>query len=137
MAQIGDRLRTKGTLGPLKKKTVLLQGAEDCPDVMEVTLPRIVVNQDVVKEYQDKAMWKGTENLIHESLECRRSIRQSKGHHQELEESLMCPERHLCNIRWLHEHLMIPRMQVQFCKKKIHHVIHPKVHPRPIWETYP
>jgi hypothetical protein len=66
--------------------------------------PCHVVNQDVVKKYQDKAAEERPKYVIHQSLKHGQRVAEAERHDQEL---------HFVDVRRPHEHLVVPRSPVQ------------------------
>ena len=83
----------------------------------QVCIPRLAVYEDVIEENQDELSEKGPEQVIHETLEGSRSIRQAEGHDQKLEVTIVCAECRLVNIGRLHSNLMVAGAQVEFAKE--------------------
>jgi len=81
--------------------------------VAQVLGPGVAVDEDVVEENKDKATQERAQHLIHESLEHRRCIGQPDWHDQELVEALMHAERGLVDVLQVHEHLVIPKAEVE------------------------
>lgn len=52
----------------------VLESVEDNVNVPEVFRPRLAIDEDVIKEYQNKFMQLLSTNVIHKSSECRRGI---------------------------------------------------------------
>ena len=67
----------------------------------------LAIHQDVIKKDQNKSSEERLLNLIHEGLECGRSIGETERHHQELIMPLMSSESCLLYIIFLHPNLMI------------------------------
>jgi hypothetical protein len=69
--------------------------------------PRRTVNENVVKENENKPLEEGLEYFVHQSLESRRRIREPEWHDQELKETFMNPKRRLVHIIRVHTHLVV------------------------------
>jgi hypothetical protein len=78
----------------------------------KVVIPSVVVNEDVIKENQDKILKARFQSFIHESLEGGWGIEKAKRHDQEFIMSFMSSEGSLRNIFLLHSDLMIVEVKV-------------------------
>ena len=58
--------------------------------MMEMLSPCFIIDEDIIKEDQNEVSQVGPEYFIHQCLECRRSIREAKGHDQKLIVEPMC-----------------------------------------------
>ena len=75
--------------------------------------PRLAIYQNVIKENQHKATKERAKYIIHEGLESCRGVAQPEWHYQELVEAVVSAERRLVDVLRPHEHLVVPRAQVQ------------------------
>ena len=62
---------------------------------------------------KDKQANKGSQNVVHERLECRQGVAQPERHHQELIQAVVGAERRLVDVPRTHEHLMVLGAKVQ------------------------
>lgn len=113
VAKICHEVDAKGTLGALDESPMLPQGRQDSAEVARVVSPCLAINQNIIKEYKNKIAQVGPKNIIHERLECHRSISQPERHDQELVESAMGAEHRLVDVLWSHAQLLITRPQVE------------------------
>jgi hypothetical protein len=79
--------------------------------------PRPVVNEDIIKEYEDEAAEERPEDVVQKGLEGGWCIRQAERHDQELKESLVCSKRHLGNVIIVHQYLVVDEAQVDFLEE--------------------
>jgi hypothetical protein len=70
-------------------------------------IPSAAVNEDVVKESQNKLPKVGLQEFIHETLEGRWGISKSKRHYQEFLMAFMSSENGLYYIYFIHLNLVI------------------------------
>jgi len=75
--------------------------------------PSVAVNQNVVKKYQHKAAEEGSQDVVYQGLERRRSVAQTERHDQELVEAVMSAERRLVDVSRAHADLVVPRTEVE------------------------
>lgn len=80
MAEVGNRRVAKKILVPFEKEKVHPHKLQNRAYMAKMIRPSWTVNQNIVKKDEDKVTKKGSENLVHERLEGRRSISQAKGH---------------------------------------------------------
>lgn len=73
----------------------------------QVILICLVINQNVIKENNDKVAQEGFEDIIHGCLKRRRSITQAKWHHMELILAVVSSESYFGYTFFLHQNLMI------------------------------
>jgi hypothetical protein len=73
----------------------------------KVAIPSVVVNEDVIKENQDKFLKVRFQYFIHDTLEGGWGIAKDKRHDQEFLMSFMSSERSIRNIFLLHQDLVI------------------------------
>ena len=78
----------------------------------KVAISSVVVNENVIKENQDKILKVGFQYFIHETLEGGWSIAKAKRHDQEFIMSLMIFESSLRDIYLLHPNLLITGAEV-------------------------
>ena len=79
--------------------------------------PCFTIDEDIVKKYQNEFLQIGSEDLIHQGLECGRSISETKGHDQKLIVAIMCAESYFRDIILMNPNLMIPRAKIQLGEK--------------------
>jgi hypothetical protein len=79
-----------------------------------MVIPNAVVNEDVVKENQNKLPKVGLQEFIHETLEGRWGIAKAKRHYQEFIMPFMSSEISLGNICFIHLNLEIVRAKIKF-----------------------
>jgi hypothetical protein len=70
-------------------------------------IPSAVVNEDVIKENQNKLSKIGLQEFIHETLEGRWGIAKAKRHYQEFIIPFMSSESSLGNVCFIHLNLVI------------------------------
>lgn len=87
---------------------MLLESVEDGPEMSEMVCPRDNIYENVVEEDKDEPTKKRPQDVVHQCLECGRRIAKSERHHQELVQSVVCAERRLGNICWIHLDLVVP-----------------------------
>jgi hypothetical protein len=83
VTKVGHGRCTEGTLALLDGQLVLVESLEDGADVLQVSAPRRVVDEDVIKEDEDKDPDEVLEHVVHQRLVCGRLIGEAKRHHQE------------------------------------------------------
>jgi hypothetical protein len=81
--------------------------------VVQVLLPILAIYQDVIKENKDKSAQEGTENIVHQRLECCRCVAKPERHHQELVQAVVCTKHRFVHVFRPHAHLVVPGTQVQ------------------------
>lgn len=74
------------------------------------------INQDIIKEYNDKATEKWLKNHIHCRLERRQSITQTKGHNLEFLVPMVRVKCRFSNVQRMHLNLVVAMQQIQFQK---------------------
>ena len=60
--------------------------------MLEMLTPCFTLDEDIIKEDHNEVSQVGMKYLIHQCLECGRSIHESKGHEQKLIVAIMCVE---------------------------------------------
>jgi len=86
---------------------------KDSTQVAEVIGPRRTVNKDVVKKDKHEPSEEGPENVVHQRLECGRSVAETEWHDEELIESIVGPERRLVDVGGQHAYLVISGAQIE------------------------
>jgi hypothetical protein len=87
---------------------------KDFVHMKNMAIRAVAINQDGIKEKQEKISKVRSQKLIHETLEGGWSIAKEKMHDQEFIMSLMSSESSLQNICLLHLDLLITRVEVYF-----------------------
>ena len=72
--------------------------------------PCFTIDEDIIKEGQNEVPKVGPEYFIHQCLECRRSIREAKGHDQKLIVVTMCAEICFRDLILMNLNLVIPKI---------------------------
>ena len=75
--------------------------------MLKMIFPRLIVDEDVVKEHKDKGLKIRFQCVIHEALEGGRCIAKAKRHDQELIMAFMGMESCLRNVCFFHADLMV------------------------------
>jgi hypothetical protein len=75
--------------------------------------PRLTVNQNIIKKYQDEAAQERPEYVVHQGLECRRGVAQPECHYQEFVQAVVGAKRRLVHVFRAHAYLVVPRSEVQ------------------------
>ena len=99
--------------------------------------PCFTIDEDIIKEGQNEFPNVGLEYFIHQCLECRRSIREAKGHDQKLIVAIMCVEIHFRDTILMNPNLVIPRMKIQLGEKMSTMELIQKLINKGELETYP
>jgi hypothetical protein len=114
VAQAINLWDSKGTLGRVDAEAIGGQHIKDLLKVEEVLLSGWAENEEIIQVNEKEG--KGAEKGVHEALESLGSIFEAKRHEIELEEakgSFYCC---LWDVVFLHGHLIITLLQVQFGK---------------------
>jgi hypothetical protein len=114
MPQIGHRWLAEETLGLLNEQTIGAEQLKHALDLLYMFLPRRGIYEDVIEKYQDEPAKKRLEDVIHQGLKCCRCVRQSEGHDEELEVTMMRPEGRPRHVIRVHPHLMVAAAQIEF-----------------------
>ena len=85
--------------------------------MLEMFSPCFTVDEDIIKKYQNEFPQIGSEDLIHQGLECGRSISETKGHDQKLIVAIMCVESYFRDIIRMDPNLVIPGTKIQLGEK--------------------
>jgi hypothetical protein len=85
---------------------------KDFVHMQKVGIPSAAIDEDVIKENQDKLLKVRFQYFIHETLEGGWGIAKAKSHDQEFIMSFMSSESSLQNIFLLHPDLVITRAKV-------------------------
>lgn len=83
-------------------------------NMLEMSFPRLTVDEDVIKEYKDKGLKIWLHNFIHEAMEGGRNIAKSKRHNQKIIVAFMGAKSHLRDVFLFHLDLMVSRAKIQF-----------------------
>jgi hypothetical protein len=75
------------------------------------------IDKNIIEEHHEKFPKERTEHVIHNTLECSRSICKAKGHDLKLAMAMMSLEGSLVFIMRQHSHLVITRSHVHLCKE--------------------
>ena len=75
------------------------------------------INQYVIKKNKDVPSQECSENIVHQGLECRRSIDESKGHDQKFVVAIIGAKGGLMDIVGLHSDLMISGLKIQLSEE--------------------
>ena len=73
----------------------------------KMVCPGFAIDEDILKENEDKMTEKRAEDMVHEALEGGGGITQIKGHDQKLIVSLMSAKGSLGNVSLFHTYLVI------------------------------
>jgi hypothetical protein len=76
--------------------------------------PSSTIDDNIIKENEDKMTEKRMEDMIHEALEGGGGITQDKGHDQELIVTLMSLKDSLGDVFLFHMDLVVVRMEIKF-----------------------
>jgi hypothetical protein len=107
MSQVGDGLNAERALATLDHQVVLTEAMKNNVNVLQMAAPRIIEDQNVVKENEHKVRNEIMEHNIHHSLERRRSIGEAEQHDQKLKVCVMGAERRLGDVSFVHTNLMV------------------------------
>ena len=80
-------------------------------------IPSFAINQCVIKKNEDVPSQECSENIIHQGLECRRSIGESKWHDQKFIVFIMGAKGGLMDVVGLHSDLIISVLQIQLSEE--------------------
>jgi hypothetical protein len=79
---------------------------------MEMSLPSVALNEDVIEEDQNKLLEVRLQECIHETLEGIWGIAKSKRHYREFIMAFMSPKSSLQDIYFIHPYLVIVIVKV-------------------------
>jgi hypothetical protein len=79
-------------------------------------LPSFAIDEDIIKENQNKMMEERTEDMIHETLKSGGSITEAEWHNQELIVTLMSSKCSVGNVFLFHTNLVVARAEMKFGK---------------------
>jgi hypothetical protein len=86
---------------------VMLQGAQDLLNMLQMYLLSFVEYADVIQIHNHKRVCEWLQYVIHHLLECGRGISQAERHDHPLEDSFFRLEGCLPNINFLNRHLVL------------------------------
>jgi hypothetical protein len=75
------------------------------------------IDEDIIKENQDKMMENRAEDMVHEALEGGGGVTQTKGHDQKIIVALMSVKGSLGNVGLFHTYLVIAQAKIKFGKE--------------------
>jgi hypothetical protein len=111
VAEVGDGVGAERALGFLDEEAVLMENVEDGAYMTKMVgpcgAPCGAVDEYIIEENQHELAEERPQDVIHESLECRRSVAQPERHDQELVEAVVSAERSLGDILGAHPDLVI------------------------------
>ena len=107
MSQIQDLCQTKLTFRQLSIEGLLLQDSQNSVYVLQMLLSCFIVNQDIIKNYQNNFSKILVEYLIHTRLECCWCISKAKWHNKKFKVPIVTSESGLFHI-FPHADLMVP-----------------------------
>ena len=81
-------------------------------NMLEMSFPRLIVDEDVIKEDKEKVSKIRFHNFIHEALEGGRHITKSKRHNQKLIVAFMGAKSSLRNVFLFHPDLMVSQAKI-------------------------
>jgi hypothetical protein len=114
MDQIFHFLDSKGILGFFDNEAVIFKELEDFGNMLKVGFPICTIDEDVIKQDKEKQSKIRFENFIHEDLDCRRGITNSKRHNQEFIMAFTNAKNCFRNVFLFHPNLMVARVKIQF-----------------------
>jgi hypothetical protein len=117
MSQIFHLWHLRRIFGFLDKQTMFLNELKNCIYMLKMAFPYFTINKDIINKDKDKRAKIGASNFIHETLESRGSIAESKGHDQKLIMSIMCVESGFRNASLFHMDLVVARSKIQFSEE--------------------
>jgi hypothetical protein len=112
VSQVFHFVGTKGTFGIFDKQLVVLQQMKDFLHMDKMGIPSVIVNEDVIKENQDKLLKVMFQEFIHETFEGGWGIEKAKRHDQEFIMAFMSSKHYLRNICLLHSDMVIAKAKV-------------------------
>ena len=95
---------------------MLLQAAEDLPQVVLVGLQVLAGHQDVVQVHD--GVRQVPQYLVHKTLECHSCIFKTKWHPHILKQAKRRDDGRLRDVSWQDRDLMIPLLEVQLAKHR-------------------
>ena len=85
--------------------------------MLDMLNPCFTIDEDIIKEDQNKVSQVGTEYFIHQFLECGRSNCEAKWHDQKLIVAIKCAKSCFRDIILMNPNLVIPRTKFQLGEK--------------------
>ena len=79
--------------------------------------PSFTIDEDIIKEDQNKVSQVGLKYFIHQFLECGRGICETKWHEKKFIMAIMCAESYFRDIIHMDLNLVIPRTKIQLGEK--------------------
>jgi hypothetical protein len=79
-------------------------------------LPSFAINEDIIKENQDKIIEERIKDMTHETLKSGGSIIEVEWHNQELTVTLMNSKYSLGNVFFFHMNLVVAKAEIKFGK---------------------
>jgi hypothetical protein len=116
MTQVLHFRSSKGTFRFLEKKLVLREETENLIHMGNMVCPGFTIDENIIKENEDKMMEKRMENMVHETLESGGRITQAKGHDQEFIVTLTSTKNSPRNFFFFHTYMVVARMKIKFSK---------------------
>ena len=116
MTQVLNFIDTKRTFRLFKKRFCLGEEIENLIHMGEMGLPSFTIDENIIKENQEKMMEERTKNIIHETLESGGGITQEKWNYQELIVTLMSSKCSLGNVFLFHTYLVVAITNNKFSK---------------------
>ena len=80
-------------------------------------IPSFAINQCVIKKNKDVPSQECSKNIVHQGLECRQSIGESKRHDQKFVVAIMGAKGGLMDVVGLHSDLMISGLKIQLSEE--------------------
>jgi len=80
MCEIKHLCQSEIAFGELGIKLLLLQNVQYLLQVLEVLLPCLSIDQDVIKKHWPEPPWLPSKDVVHARQKCGGSIGQPKGH---------------------------------------------------------
>ena len=107
---------TKSEFLQIGTQLVLLRCLEDLPNMVEVLLPTLVEDHNVIQVHSWKWVGERPQYVIPQPHEGCRSIFQPERHYQPFEKAFLGFEGSLPHIGWFNWYLVIPRLQVDIAE---------------------
>jgi len=101
----------------LQEELVFVELLQDQTCNAMVLLHGFSVNEDVVEVHTDHSFHNEVlKDLIHHCLEGKRTVCKAKEHHQWFKQPATCLKCSLPLITFLHSHILVPPLHIQFCE---------------------